>query len=54
MLTREQILHGALELDPGERESLADQLLRSLDTSSSDPVEAAWIAEAERRLEAIQ
>ncbi len=52
----EQLLDAALRLDTKQREVLAQRLLASLDDEAGevDPeVEAAWAAEIERRLRAI-
>ncbi|MFA6543332.1 MAG: addiction module protein [Limisphaerales bacterium] len=39
----------ALRLSPAERETLATELFRSLDTQPLSEVDAAWVAEADRR-----
>jgi putative addiction module component (TIGR02574 family) len=39
----------ALSLSPAERETLAIELLRSLDAQPLSDVDAAWVAEADRR-----
>lgn len=39
----------ALRLPPAERESLATDLLRSLDNLPLSDVDKAWLAEADRR-----
>lgn len=39
----------ALSLSPAERETLATELLRSLDAQPLSDVDAAWVAEADRR-----
>lgn len=44
------LLKDALMLDPAERALLADELLHSLDSNTSE-VDAAWAKESERRLE---
>lgn len=46
-LTREQVREAALELDPDQREALAEELLLSL--NAADAVDTAWLAEAHRR-----
>lgn len=47
------LLRSALQLDPAQRFSLVDEILRSLD--QPDPsIDAAWIAEAENRLAAFR
>ncbi len=38
-----------LRLPPAEREALATELFRSLDTQPLSEVDAAWVAEADRR-----
>lgn len=48
-MTREQIRSAAMELDPAEREVLAEELLLSLPDADRDAVDAAWLAEARRR-----
>jgi putative addiction module component (TIGR02574 family) len=48
-LTKEQIRSAALELDPAEREALAEELLLSIDSAQRDAIDAAWIAEVRRR-----
>jgi putative addiction module component (TIGR02574 family) len=47
----EQIEHDLLKLPKQERAFLADRLLSSLDEEVLNEVDAAWIAEAERRFE---
>lgn len=49
MLTREQIKSAAMQLDPAERESLAEELLLSIDASDRESIDAAWLAEVQRR-----
>ncbi|MBX2867315.1 MAG: addiction module protein [Acidiferrobacterales bacterium] len=44
------LLRDALMLDPAERALLADELLHSLNSNSSE-VDAAWAIESEKRLE---
>ncbi|MDY6990630.1 MAG: addiction module protein [Thermodesulfobacteriota bacterium] len=46
-----KIENEALALPPQERAFLADRLLSSLDEDVLTDVDAAWIAEAERRYE---
>ena len=48
-MTKEQIKSAAMELDPVERESLADELLLSLSQAEQDEIDEAWLAEARRR-----
>ena len=45
----EKVEHDALSLPKAERAFLADRLLSSLDGDALDDVDAAWVAEAERR-----
>ena len=45
----EKIEHEALSLSRQERAFLADRLLSSLDADALSEVDAAWVAEAERR-----
>ena len=48
------LLEDALRLDVAERAKLAERLLASLDGEADEDVEAAWAAEAERRMNEIQ
>ncbi len=48
-LTREQIRSAALQLDPTEREALAEELLRSISGDQSEAIDAAWLTEVHRR-----
>ncbi|MBN1444286.1 MAG: addiction module protein [Planctomycetes bacterium] len=48
-MTRDALLHAALELPLKERARLAQDLLRSLDGPVDPGAEAAWTAEIERR-----
>ena len=50
-MSTEQITQQALALPPEEREKLAELLYLTLDHSSSEEIEQAWIEEAERRLD---
>ena len=45
----EKVEHEALSLSRQERAFLADRLLSSLDADALSEVDAAWVAEAERR-----
>jgi putative addiction module component (TIGR02574 family) len=47
----EEIKAQALRLPPDDREMLAGALLHSLDDAPLNDIDAAWIAEAERRYE---
>ena len=49
MMTRQQIKTAAMELDPAERDALAEELLLSIGDAEREAVEAAWLAEARRR-----
>lgn len=44
----------ALRLPPAERETLATELFRSLDSQPLSEVDAAWVAEADRRFEELR
>jgi hypothetical protein len=48
-MTREQIRSAAMDLDPAEREALAEELLLSLTDTDRDAIDAAWLGEARRR-----
>jgi|tagenome__1003787_1003787.scaffolds.fasta_scaffold9356505_1 putative addiction module component (TIGR02574 family) len=47
--TKEQIWSAALQLDPTDREALAEELWLSLTPSEQDEIDKAWLAEAYRR-----
>jgi putative addiction module component (TIGR02574 family) len=49
----ETVLAEALELDAHERAEVAAELIASLDGEADESVEAAWAAEIERRMAAI-
>ena len=49
----DELFKQAMELEDEERASLAGLLLESLDTEVEEGVEAAWLAEAERRMAAL-
>lgn len=49
-----RVLHAALALPNHEREVLIDSLEESLDEGTPEEIEAAWIAEAKRRLADIE
>lgn len=56
MSSRSTVLAMAMQLPRAERAELAKQLLASLDESKDAPdgdVEAAWLAEVERRIDKI-
>ncbi|MGD0463311.1 MAG: addiction module protein [Tepidisphaeraceae bacterium] len=48
-LSKEQIKTAALQLDPAEREALAEELLLSISDTERKAVDAAWLEEAKRR-----
>jgi putative addiction module component (TIGR02574 family) len=48
-LTKEQIRTAALNLNPAEREALAEELLLSIDEASRQEIDAVWLAEIRRR-----
>ena len=49
----EDLFQKALDLDEKERAALAARLIESLDTEVEEGVEAAWLAEVERRMEEL-
>lgn len=49
----EELYQKALDLDERERAALAARLIESLDTEVGEGVEAAWLAEVERRMEEL-
>ena len=49
VLSKDQIKSAALKLEPAERESLAEELLLSLDNADREAMDAAWLAESRRR-----
>ena len=49
----EEIYKKALDLDDRERAALVARLIESLDTETEKGVEAAWLAEVERRMEEL-
>jgi putative addiction module component (TIGR02574 family) len=52
-LTQEQILEAALALPRESKLKLAEQILDSVDRVDSAEIDAAWVAEAKRRLEEL-
>lgn len=50
ILSREELYKQALLLDDSERAALVGMLIDSLDGETEDGVEAAWLAEVERRV----
>jgi putative addiction module component (TIGR02574 family) len=49
VMTKDQVKSAAMQLDPIERESLAEELLLSIDQQESAEIDAAWLAEVKRR-----
>ena len=47
----EELYKKSLDLNERERAALAARLIESLDTETEEGVEAAWLAEIERRME---
>lgn len=48
-LTVEQIRIAALDLQPADRQALAQDLLLSIDGASAQELDQAWLSEARRR-----
>jgi hypothetical protein len=48
-LSKEQIKIAAMELNPVDREALAQELLLSISGAEREAVDAAWLDEAKRR-----
>jgi putative addiction module component (TIGR02574 family) len=53
MSSRNAVLAEALQLSPEERADVAKRLIASLDDPADEDVEAAWLAEVERRLQDV-
>lgn len=53
-MTRAQVLKGALELDPVERELLLAELNQSLYGDEGPPISEEWLAEIRRRSEELR
>lgn len=53
MSSRNAVLAEALQLPPEERADVAKRLIASLDGPADEDVEAAWLAEVERRLQDV-
>jgi putative addiction module component (TIGR02574 family) len=53
MSSRNAVLAQALQLPPEERADVAKHLLASLDEPADEDVDAAWLAEVERRLQNV-
>jgi putative addiction module component (TIGR02574 family) len=49
-VSREELFRQALQLDESERAVLIGMLIDSIDSDSEEGVEAAWMAEIERRI----
>jgi len=52
-IPKEKLFQEALHLDDETRAALAGLLIESLDTEVEEGVEAAWLVEIERRMEAL-
>lgn len=52
-ISRNKLFEDALHLEDGERAELVSLLIESLDIEIEEGVEAAWLAEIERRMETI-
>ena len=52
--TFDEIMRAALDLAPGSRAMLVEQLMRSLDALGQTEVDEAWGMVAEQRLQEIQ
>jgi putative addiction module component (TIGR02574 family) len=52
-MSRNAVLAQALQLPPAERADVAKLLIASLDDPADEGVEAAWLAEVERRLQDV-
>lgn len=48
-MTREQIKDAAMQLDPTDREQLAEELLYSISESEWDALDNAWLEEIQKR-----
>ena len=53
-MSKEQIRQEALALSEEDREALAEELLLTIDRSTPEEIEKAWIEEAEKRVESIR
>jgi putative addiction module component (TIGR02574 family) len=52
-VSREELFRQALQLNESERATLAGMLIDSIDSEVEEGVEAAWMAEIERRIEQL-
>jgi putative addiction module component (TIGR02574 family) len=48
-MTKEEVKNAAMELNPIEREELAEELFRSLPDLNQEEIDAAWLEEIHRR-----
>jgi putative addiction module component (TIGR02574 family) len=48
-----EIREAALKLSPEDKARLAEELLASFDTPDQSATDAAWVQEAERRIDAL-
>jgi putative addiction module component (TIGR02574 family) len=53
-LTKDQIKTAAMQLDPAEREALAEELMLSISESERQEIDAAWLVESHRRYQAFR
>jgi len=53
-MTKEQLLAAAMALPADERQQIADALFESVAEGTREEIDAAWIAECKRRLEAYK
>jgi putative addiction module component (TIGR02574 family) len=53
-MTKEQIISEAMELVPAERQTLAEELLLSIDETDMEEIDHAWLEEVRRRDAAFQ
>jgi putative addiction module component (TIGR02574 family) len=49
ILSKDEIKTAALQLNPAEREALAEELLLSIEGAEREAIDGAWLAEARRR-----
>ncbi len=49
-VSREELFRQALQLDESDRATLIGMLIDSIDSDGEEGVEAAWVAEIERRI----
>jgi putative addiction module component (TIGR02574 family) len=53
-MTKEQIISEAMELVPAERQTLAEELLLSIDETDQEKIDQAWLEEVRGRDAAFQ